>query len=180
MKGSSGIRTAASVAAALCLVVGFAACSEEDPSIKTPPVRPYAGFADDRGPMSEKRRVMALYRRLQKAFFEGDAQTVCRSFGTDVDSLAYYDSLSADDRFAACERDVSRVWTQLDGGKVDWPAQRIRWVRVYDAGKARPFGGITVFRVHGNGYLRLQFVKRDGRWYSDFRVPDELVGLNGS
>lgn len=169
---------AAAVAAAGLAV---SSCGEAgDAESRQPKAPEYTGLAQDRGPMREKRRVMGLYRDLQDAFFAGDAEAVCASFGRDVDSLSYYPALGAGERLAACERDVDRVARRVRDGEVEWPRQRVTWVRVYDVGKPRTFGGITMFRVGGDGYVRLQFVKRGGRWYSDWRVPDELFGLNGT
>jgi hypothetical protein len=162
----------------LALSLGAVACgdsgSADESGERT--VASYPGHSNDRGPAIEKQRLYELYLKISRAFHDGDAAAVCRSFGTSINSLAFYDALSAEDRLAECERDVTAAMGR-GGDRYDWPRRKVRWIRVYiDIGMV---AGVTTAPLDGRSgpTMRLQFAKRAGEWNADFPLPDGLEGL---
>lgn len=138
----------------------------------------YPGHSNDRGPMVEKQRLYERYAELSAAFDAHDVEAICRSFGTDVSSLDQYDVLSAEGRRAECERDISEVLRSIDKGEVESPDRRVRWIRVYP--EQAMVAGVTTEPVGSSAAgspIRLQFVKRDGKWDADFDIPEDVLGL---
>jgi hypothetical protein len=137
-----------------------------------PKPRPYTGYGFDRGSKKDKAALMGSFRKMQRAFWNGDAMGVCREFGTDLYSLPQLKSGDGKQRVRECAAIVSRTAKQVATGKERWKLGAVQWVRVYRDTGEEPFGGVTV-RSSGRE-IRLGFALRDGRWRPDFRVPADL------
>lgn len=167
----------------LLALLAISGCGSDDggnSSAAADPVGKYPGHSNDRGPEVEKQRLYERYAELSAAFDAHDVEAICRSFGTDVSSLDQYDVLSAEGRRAECERDISAVLRKIDDGEVDSPDRRVRWIRVYlDQGFV---AGVTTDPLRdasgaANSSIRLQFVKRNGKWDADFDIPEDVLGM---
>lgn len=137
-----------------------------------PKVRPYTGYGFDRGTKKDKATIMALFRKMQRDFWSGNAMAVCRPFGTSLLSLPQLESGNGKQRIRECAAIVSQTAKRLATGRLRWKLGSVQWVRVYRDPGVDPFGGVTV-RSSGRE-IRVSFVLRDGRWRPDFRVPADL------
>lgn len=152
-------RAAVLVAMTLALP-GLAACGDS------------ANGGDDPAP---REQVLELFQQLKDDFYGGRAQAFCEAFGTANRSL---DEFIGDDgsRTAQCTAAVARTARRLKAGRVDWPAHRLAGVTFPDSPDV---AFLKLVETDGASFLNLQFTQRDGKWYADFSVPEEVEGMNG-
>lgn len=132
----------------------------------------------DRGSGSAKATLVRIYREMQKDFYGGRFLAFCKHFTSSLQALPDLRSGDSQKRFRECAAIVSRVGQRLAQGKLKWRPNRIQWVRVYNDPGAPPYGGVTL--MAGLKQTRLSFVKENGRWRPDFRIPADMEALSAS
>lgn len=136
-------------------------CGGSDEADAVPAKLPYEGI----GRKDDRAKVIERFTEVKEAFRDGDAEHVCATFGED------------DEWTERCEREVSRTFEGRQRGEIDWQRRKVIWSRVYTP--ERPVGGVTTWGLEtGTDPMRPLFEKRDGTWYSDFRIPGDLEAFN--
>lgn len=144
---------------------------------KAPTPRPYREVFD-RGSDKQKTTLLGIYRQMQHDFYRARFLSFCKHFTSSLRALPDLQSSGSEQRFKECAGIVSRIAQRLAQGKLDWRPSRIQWIRTYNDPGTEPYGGVTV--IAGFRQVRLSFVKEDGRWRPDFRVPGDLQALSAS
>jgi hypothetical protein len=129
----------------------------------------YESQAFDKGSKTDQKALLDQFRKVQRAFYEGDAEAVCATFDREY---ARFD-------LNQCVAKVDKVAGVVQDGEDHWPKHKIKWVRIYRglAPDIDAIGGVTVIDADDEA-LRVGFVQRSGRWLSAFDVPGDLEGLN--
>jgi hypothetical protein len=142
-----------------------------------PTPRPYKEVFD-RGFPKQKATLLRIYRQMQREFYGGRFLAFCKRFTDSLVALPNLESGDSQDRFKECAGIVSRVAKRLAQGKLDWRPNRIQWIRVYNDRGQDPYGGVTV--IGGLRQVRVGFVKENGSWRPDFKIPGDLEAIGAS